>query len=434
MKINVGLEKEESYMFSLMCSSIGWHTATIFKKLTLKEAYSLYGDFKKFGNETKEIKTYPIRVPKIPPDANEFTKWVYSSPPEYHRMEYLNKRKGLRWEMRSSESSPAYIKSKMDEDKPCSIKAKITPKVLNGENDYLNAATEDCLVDVKISFNTEAEKISPLLEKYNSYAYSRIDYCFNGDTQELNTGCTTEQMMKLIKRSNIPNSFNERMKYDKNSHREKPDKHCFYLKSNSVVINCYCKGKQLEKQYPNNPSLEDSRNVIRFEVQCKYPKVYTMSSIIKKRNGNSKIILEEMVSNKVCEDIISKYFNKIIRKGNYFTLDDARCIIKEYNFRKDKEKRLIRTLELVNEYRGITKAKSKLWSDDLKDFKRSLNDLDAIFVNPVTIPRNWNIVHIPNLLQAYYDTRYEQLVPISEVLARKRIAAYLSNVAKQYKY
>ena len=93
---------------------------------------------------------------------------------------------------------------------------------------------------------------------------------------------------------------------------------------------------------------------------------------------------------------------------------------------------MIRALELVNECRGI--AKSKLRSDDLKDFKRSLNDLDAILVNPVTIPRDWGIDYIPNLLQAYYDARYEQLVPISEVLARKRIAAYLSNVTKQYKY
>jgi hypothetical protein len=138
-----------------------------------------------------------------------------------------------------------------------------------------------------------------------------------------------------------------------------------------------------------------------------------------------------MLSDEISEDVISKYFNKIIGKGDYFTLDGARCIIEGYNFRCDKEERLIRALELVNECRGIAKAKSKLQGDDLKDFKRSLNDLDDILVNPVTIPRDWNIVHIPNLLRAYYDARYEEhLIPSSEVEARKRLAEYLSNVTK----
>ena len=417
-----------------MRSSIGFHTASVFKKTTLKESYNLYDDFEKFGNETKELRIRPIRVNELSPDADKFVKQLYSLLPKYHRMEYADKGKGIRWDMRRSKRSPAYIKSKLDgeEDKPCSIKAKITPGVFTGEKDYLSAATEDCFGDVENLFNIETEKISPLLGNFDSYAYNRIDYCFNADTQELKVGCTPEQMMKLIKRGNIPSSFRERIKYDKSSHRKKSNKHSFYLISNSVVINCYCKGEQLKKQYPDNPSLEDSRHVIRFEVQYKYPKVYAISSIIKKATSDpDKTILKEMISTSTCIDIIKKYFNKIIRKGDYFTLDGARCIIEAYNFRQDKEDRLLNALEIVNECRGIAKAKSKLTGEDLKDFKRSLNDLDDIFVNPVTIPRDWNIAHIPNLLQAYYDARYDQLIPSSELAARKRIEEYLSKINKQ---
>ncbi len=199
-------------------------------------------------------------------------------------------------------------------------------------------------------------------------------------------------------------------------------------KGNSVVINCYWKGDQLAEKHPDNPSLEDSRHVIRFEVQCKYPKVHLMSSNIEKRAGNYDfMIMKEMWSDKVCEDVVTKYFNKVVRKGDYFTLPGARWMVEAHNFRQDKEERLIYALELINECRGIAKAKSKLFSVDLKDFKRSLKDLDDILVNPVTIPREWNIDYIPNLLGAYYDSIYEeQLITSKDFEAKKYLSEYLT--------
>jgi len=107
-----------------MRSSIGIHTANIFKKTTWKESSSLYEDFDKFGNETRELRTRPLRINEISSDADEFIKRLYSSLPQYYRMEYARKDKGIRWEIRRSKSSPAYIKKVNGEDKPCSIKAK----------------------------------------------------------------------------------------------------------------------------------------------------------------------------------------------------------------------------------------------------------------------------------------------------------------------
>lgn len=413
-----------------MRSSIGIHTANIFKKTTWKESSALYDDFEKFGNETKELRTRPLHINEISSDADEYIKRLYSGLPKYYRMEYARKDKGIRWEIRRNKISPAYIKKENGEDKPCSIKAKITPKVLNGENDYVAAATEDIFRDVENSFNIEAERISPLLGKFDLFSYNRIDYCFNGDTQELKVGCTAEQMMKLIKRANIPSGFTERAKYNKRSNRKKPEKHSFYLttKGNSVVINCYWKGAQLAEEYPDNPSLEDSRHVIRFEVQCKYPKVHLMSSNIEKRAGDSDLmIMKEMWSDKVCEDVVTKYFNKVVRKGDYFTLAGARWMVEAHNFRQDKEERLIYALELINECRGIAKAKSKVLGVDLKDFKRSLKDLDDILVNPVTIPREWGIDYIPNLLRAYFDEIMEEQVMTSrEYLFNEYLSEFLA--------
>ena len=56
--------------------------------------------------------------------------------------------------------------------------------------------------------------------------------------------------------------------------------------------------------------------------------------------------------------------------------------------------------------KGIHRVKSTLQGEDLETFRRTLRDLDEINVNPVTIPREWNIKGIPNLLNAY-DRRIE---------------------------
>lgn len=114
-------------------------------------------------------------------------------------------------------------------------------------------------------------------------------------------------------------------------------------------------------------------------------------------------------------------------KGSYFTLDSARSIVESYHFRRSKEERIIYALELVKKYRGIAKAKDRLLGPDLDDFKRSLEDLDNMLINPVTIPRRWNINHIPNLLRAYDDAGIEEkLMPMQEYLAWEHIAEYLS--------
>lgn len=386
-------------------SSIGYHTTSMFMKLTTKEIAELYKDFENFAKETKELGIRPIRTNGASPNADEFIKKLYSDFPKYDRMDYKSKNKGIRWDMRRRKNSPAFIKAKLvGEDKPCSIKAKINPKVLTGETDSLSAATENCIKNVENIFNTEAERISPLLGKLEKYKYTRIDFCFNADTQELNIGCTPEQMMNLLKRANIPIGFTEWTVYDKTSHRMKSEEYSFYLMNNSVVINCYWKYKQLEHKHPNIPLLKDARYLIRFEVQCKYPKVYVMSRNIKNKSGCSNSdMINEMVSDDICHSVIQKYFHKIVRGGDYYTLNGAKRIVESHHFRWDKESRLIRTLELVSDYRSIFKAKATLAGDKLDEFKRSLTDLDAISVNPVTIPRDWGIAYIPNLLDAYYN-------------------------------
>lgn len=257
--------------------------------------------------------------------------------------------------------------------------------------------------------------------------------------------------MKLIKRGNIPRYYEERKEcYDSKQRRMVSDKNSFYLESKSSVIKFYWKYAKQGKKHPNYSKRESSRNVIRLEVECKYLKLY---ALVKNRNLESKyyesdeglsidemymgvyhpvIPIDVVLSANTYEPIICKSIYEILRKGDYFTLDIAKDIVKSYQYRDTKEDRMIEVLESVNESHGIAKARSKLQKKELHRFNKALWELDKILVNPVTIPRRWNTRHIPNLLRAYYDSIYEeQLVPCQEYEAMKRIEEVLEHVRKR---
>lgn len=320
------------------------------------------------------------------------------------------------------------------------------------ENNYIRAAKDDDLKEVEEIYNRETEKISKIFLKFGSCSLNRVDPCLNIDLKELGIPCTPEQMMKLIKRGNIPRHYEERKEcYDSKQRRMVSDKNSFYLESKSSVINFYWKYAKQGKKHPNYSKRESSRNVIRLEVECKYLKLY---ALVKNRNLESKyyesdeglspdemymrmhmgvhnpvIPIDVVLSANIYEPIIRKSIYKILRKGNYFTLDIARDIVESYHFRSSKEERMIEVLESVNESHGIAKAKSKLRENEFRRFNKALKELDNILVNPVTIPRRWDVKHIPNLLRAYYDSIYEeQLVSYQEYAAMKRIEEVLEKV------
>ena len=243
--------------------------------------------------------------------------------------------------------------------------------------------------------------------EYKHYSINRPDYCVNFDLNELKIPCTAERMIDLIKRGDIPKHYTERLEDDVAAKKKKPDKNSFYLESKSVNINCYWKLKQLEEEFQDCPNLEAARNLIRFEIQCKYLKTYLLSRNIKNKQELSRTdVIREMLSDDFCKDIIRKYFDRVIRRGDYFTLNEAIKQVQYCRFSEKKEARLIRELRRINQFRGIHKVRTTLQGDELELFRRTLRDLDDININPVTIPREWNIQRIPNLLNAY-DRRIE---------------------------
>ena len=132
-----------------------------------------------------------------------------------------------------------------------------------------------------------------------------------------------------------------------------------------------------------------------------------------------------MLSEDFCAEIIRDYFERVIRRGDYYTLDGAIKQVQLRHFRRKKEERLINGLRMINQFRGIHKVKAALQDEELKTFRRTLSDLANINVNPVTIPREWNIPRIPNLLTAYEDK-------ISDALFQIKINEMDSKIFEEY--
>jgi len=385
-------------------TSIGFHTFTIFMRIDGRLATELYNDFEIYRNNSKEVNMY---IPKDELDRIRTAEVLQSkgvrtsTKPRKWRIDYVSDdKKGISWILYFHNSSREY--------KEYIIEARINPKILAGIKDYIRAADSSYMKRVEERFNEEAKLISHILGEFSQYKLNRIDFCINFDLKELSIKCTPEQMMKLIKMGDYSSHFTEWMKHENISHRMKSGKHSHYLKSGSVNINCYYKYKQFQKEDPTNPSLVDSLHVIRFEVQCKYRKVYSMSQIIKRGLVNNPIIslneMNEIVSDMTSQDMIHRYFNQIIKSGDYYTLKEAIQIIESEHLRPETEQNLIDTLKEINRT-GIAKARIGMNEGATKHFHYTLCRLADLGINPVTIPKSFGIKHIPNLLDTFYKLR-----------------------------
>lgn len=395
----------------MLQSSLGFHTVTLSLHLTLSEACHLIRDFKRFNDATGCIQMYRKNEKKesikyYPKDSSSSTFPLHTNIKIYFTGEY----KGIKWTIRNCNFSGGYS--------DYVVEATINPKFLAGITDYLTAATYGDMNIAITNFNDESKKISRLLGSFPDYRITRIDYCVNLRLDELAYDCSPELAIKLIKRGNIPPSYEEWTIYDDISHRKKSRPGSFYLCNNSVTINCYSKYMQLlERSYQNiekgHPpistwTLEQARNIIRFEVQCKYPKTYSLFRAAEYSGGMQYNKYKELFSPDCCIKIVSDYYKKVIGNGDWYALSEAVRIIKSHQFNRQREERLIQGLQAVGNCRSIAKAKSTYDGNESEAFKRTLKELSDLNINPVTIPREWGVKHIPNLLCTYFTKLCEE--------------------------
>ena len=386
-------------------SSLGFHTITLSLNLENKEVEQLIKHFDQYRVKTKLTEMYLA-------DKNGDILQVYrpSEDKEYFllplwvKIKYHKGYKGIKWSIRCNYQNDAF--------KSYFVEATINPKILGGITDYITAATYDDMENAIENFNNEAKSISPILKDFHHYYLKRVDYCINFALNELAPGCNYKQIIKLIKRADIPPKYAEWVKYDYTAHEKKSKRFSFYLINKSADINCYSKYMELLERSQKYASkgysqitpemLDESLDIIRFEVQYKYSKMYKLNRKAEATGNHKTNKYESLLTNEMCIDIISDYYDKAIMRGDWHSLQYAICRIKSQNFNSQKKMRMIDALIFVNECKTLSDAKSAS-KGDLKAFKRTLNDLSNLGINPVTIPKNWGIKHIPNLLYVFLD-------------------------------
>lgn len=371
-----------------MLSSLGFHTLTLSLLLQREQTNNLLSDFRNYSKRTGRIKMY---------SDNGCTTVIFH-----------NGDRGISWHI----VPHGYHKDYQDY-----IYVTINPKILCGRADYLNAATLSDMKSAIYNFDMISKEISPLLRTFHYYEMKRVDYCINFCIKELAAGCTAEQIMKLIKRSNIPDGFREWKEYDKVSHRTKSKYNSFYLESQFVNINCYLKYDELLERLSDpligryssitQETLEKANQIIRFEVQCKQRKIHKMLKNAMS-NGNYSTLdydydYEYLLSPAVCEGVIQHYFRATIGDGNWVTFLRAVSIIESHEFNRQKRERLIRALGTVHWNQSIPYAKESCTDKELTSFNQSLKDLAELDINPVTIPKSWIAESVDNLLRSYYS-------------------------------
>ena len=114
-------------------------------------------------------------------------------------------------------------------------------------------------------------------------------------------------------------------------------------------------------------------------------------------------LLKNSIKYQACLDTINYYYGKSVGRGDRFTLSEAEKIIVRQHFNRQKRDRLLNALQEVNQCRSLARAKATHQGKDLAAFKLTLKDLSDIGINPVTIPREWGITHIPNLMHTFND-------------------------------
>lgn len=382
-----------------MLSSLGFHTLMLSLQLLHSDAVSLIYDFKNYSKRTGLIQMYHVNEKGHYIEHNSDSDLI----PLHLKITYLHNYPGITWYINFYEKNNNY--------KIYNVEAKINPKILSGTSDYLTAANWGDLNIAITNFNREAKRISPLLGEFDYYNLTRLDYCINFSINELLPECDAGQIITLIKRSNIPRPYKEYMIYDNISHRFKSKPGSFYIYNNSLTINCYSKYIQLqhlsEENIKNNrppvpeETLNKSKDIIRFEIQCKYPKAYTLSHKSGETNIRHPYKYMGLFTPDKCKESITYYFNKIIGAGDWYSLSYAISIIKSKKYNAQREHRLIEALKIISQCRSVSKASQYYTGKDFDKFNHTLKELNNIKINPVTIPQNWGIHHIPNLLTTY---------------------------------
>jgi len=260
---------------------------------------------------------------------------------------------------------------------------KINPSQLLDKN-RLKLFKPNDYTDFEFMFNHTINQLDYDLPLLDCWKVRRVDYCSDIITENV------EMYIQLGQRGNVPTVLTPQ-KYCTENNKLNLQGSVYYV-CDSYKINIY--NKQAEMKNSNDYSNEeicDAKNILRVEVQCmrnrtKYNKT--------KYNLKTKSLLE-FLNTEIYQDTLTKAYSDTIGTGDYYKLNPAIALINESSYSTSHKNNLISVLQLVSKHRSVFQAKA--YYIGKRDFNKCLKDLNVeLSINPVTIPRRWNIDYLEN--------------------------------------
>lgn len=225
--------------------------------------------------------------------------------------------------------------------------------------------------------------LNPQFNSCIFWSVKRIDYARNVRVEQ-------ELIPKYLDLFSRADNRNLKVPYNNIGKRKKQMRGSYRLYNNSVTINFY--NKYDERINKNKfDETEDAENILRLEIQCKKTKVNN----IKNKNKWDTNMLLNYLDEEISKETLYKYYKKTIGTEDYYSLKKAEEIINKSNMRENKKNKLIQILKLINKKRSVSGAR-ELYCN-YSQFDYYLRELRKLGINPVTIPRAWNIEHLSNV-------------------------------------
>lgn len=297
---------------------------------------------------------------------------------------------------------------------------RINFKRLIERNDRMDIMHEDDLGKVYDAFNDYMRQLMPeeqdAMPRLTDWYVNRIDYCVNVKTQNVS------EYINLLQKSTIPYCY--RLKHDENRNYTHKSGSLYLVstakkKNRSTTIDFYDKYDEVKKKYDNGDShvtaevLEQSRDILRLEVQCHKAKTGRIAAKYGFDDGKKLINFLQM---RICYDVIEEAINRVTKDATFQRKRIAFQMISQLNCTSAKKERLKQLItDVGRQWQSITKVREQYSAEGImteSTFDSYLKYLELHNINAVTISDNKHLdgktlaEGLPSLYSIFNNTVY----------------------------
>lgn len=263
---------------------------------------------------------------------------------------------------------------------------KFNPSKLLNKDNHNDLMQQDEIMQVNDKFTELVQSINSELPEFVFWKLKRVDYSVNIITPNV------ALYIDLFQRCNQPNKYYKAPK-SKESGKRKQLENSLYLITKGFSLNFYDKEAEVITSGYDQKQIDDAKNILRIEVQCKKGKINNL-----KKNDDNIISTElyNFIDMDLSRDVLTDYYDKTIGSGDFYSFNEAKKIINaQLNITDNMKKKLIDHLKYINNYKSIWKAKQEFKNNPL--FNEYLKRIRALNINPVIIPRREKTLSLANI-------------------------------------